>query len=73
VPDPFITARALRDAISTGASSAEAACRDALERIATVDGALHAFHHVDADRALARVNWTGRRRPSDRCTACLWR
>jgi len=36
--DPFLTARALRDAIQSGALSAEDACRAALDRIGAVDG-----------------------------------
>jgi len=53
--DPFLTARALRDAIQSGALSAEDACRAALDRIGAVDGPLHAFHHVEPERALARA------------------
>jgi aspartyl-tRNA(Asn)/glutamyl-tRNA(Gln) amidotransferase subunit A len=53
--DPFLTAHALRDAIRAGQISAEEACRTALDRIAATDAALHAFHTVDADRALARA------------------
>ncbi len=53
--DEFSSAVALRDAIARGAFSAEAACRASLERIAAVDGALHAFLRVDADRAMERA------------------
>jgi aspartyl-tRNA(Asn)/glutamyl-tRNA(Gln) amidotransferase subunit A len=55
MPDPFATAIALRDAIGRRQLSAEAACRGALDRIAAVDGGLHAFLHVDPDRAIARA------------------
>jgi aspartyl-tRNA(Asn)/glutamyl-tRNA(Gln) amidotransferase subunit A len=51
---PFDTALAMRDAITSGRLSAEDACRTALERIAA-DADLHAFHSVDAERAVARA------------------
>jgi aspartyl-tRNA(Asn)/glutamyl-tRNA(Gln) amidotransferase subunit A len=50
-----LTAIGLRDAIAAGTLSAEEACRDALQRIATRNPDLHAFHTVEADRALARA------------------
>jgi aspartyl-tRNA(Asn)/glutamyl-tRNA(Gln) amidotransferase subunit A len=53
--DPFASASAIRDAIATGDTSAEEVCRRTLDRIAAVDPPLHAFHHVDAERALARA------------------
>ena len=49
------TIRDARDAFRTGARSATDMCRDSLARIAAADGALHAFHTVTADRALARA------------------
>lgn len=52
---PLTTARAVRDAITSGAATAEAICQAALDRIAAVDAGLHAFLHVDAERALARA------------------
>jgi aspartyl-tRNA(Asn)/glutamyl-tRNA(Gln) amidotransferase subunit A len=52
---PITSAVALRDAIARGALTAEAACQQALDRIDAADGAVHAFLHVDADRALARA------------------
>jgi aspartyl-tRNA(Asn)/glutamyl-tRNA(Gln) amidotransferase subunit A len=55
-PGPFATAIALRDAIRRGDLSARDACQAALDRIAARNGALHAFQHVDADRALARAD-----------------
>jgi aspartyl-tRNA(Asn)/glutamyl-tRNA(Gln) amidotransferase subunit A len=54
-PGPFETAIALRDAIRRRELSAREACQHALDRIAATDGALHAFQHVDAGRALARA------------------
>lgn len=50
-----LTAIGLRDAIAAGTLSAEDACRDALARITAGNTALHAFHTVEADRALARA------------------
>src|SRR5438309_2297628 len=59
-----MTVREVRDAVRTGARSAVEICRDALARIAAVDGdgsraadlgAVHAFHTVTAERALARA------------------
>ena len=55
VPETFATAREVRDAIAARACTAEEACRAALDRIAAVDGRLHAFHLVDAERALNRA------------------
>ena len=49
------TVRDIRDAVRTGARSATDICRDSLARITAADGALHAFHTVTADRALARA------------------
>ena len=65
VPETFATARAVRDAIAARECSAEEVCRAALDRIAAVDAGLHAFHQVDADRALDRA------RALDRQTAPL--
>lgn len=53
--DPFLTARATRDAIAARSLSAEEAVQHALDRIAARDGALHAFQSVDAEAALARA------------------
>src|SRR5437763_3200644 len=59
-----MTVREVRDAVRTGARSAVDICRDALARIAAIDGdggragdlgAIHAFHTVTAERALARA------------------
>ncbi len=51
----FASAAAVRDAIARRETSAEDVCRAALDRIARTDGALHAFLHVDPERALARA------------------
>jgi aspartyl-tRNA(Asn)/glutamyl-tRNA(Gln) amidotransferase subunit A len=53
--DAFLTAIAIRDAIAGRRLSADAACQAALDRIAALDGTLHAFLSVDAERALARA------------------
>jgi aspartyl-tRNA(Asn)/glutamyl-tRNA(Gln) amidotransferase subunit A len=53
--DSSPTARAIRDAILAGSTSAEAICEAALARIAATNDTLHAFHLVDAERALARA------------------
>jgi aspartyl-tRNA(Asn)/glutamyl-tRNA(Gln) amidotransferase subunit A len=50
-----ITARGVRDLIQSGKTTAEAVCRAALDRIAALDGSLHAFLHVDAERAIAKA------------------
>src|SRR5207245_4165654 len=59
-----LTVREVRDAVRTGARSAVDICRAALARIAAIDGdgdraagvgAVHAFHTVTAERALARA------------------
>jgi aspartyl-tRNA(Asn)/glutamyl-tRNA(Gln) amidotransferase subunit A len=55
IPGPFATALDLRDALARGEITAEAACEAALARIGAVDGALHAFHTVGAQPALARA------------------
>jgi aspartyl-tRNA(Asn)/glutamyl-tRNA(Gln) amidotransferase subunit A len=55
MPEAFLTAAGIRDAIAQGALSAEAACQAALDRIAARDGRLHAFLSVDANRAIARA------------------
>jgi aspartyl-tRNA(Asn)/glutamyl-tRNA(Gln) amidotransferase subunit A len=53
--DPFRTATALREAIAKRELSAEEVCRAALDRITAVDGPLHAFQLVAAERALDRA------------------
>lgn len=53
--DPFLTALAVREAIQQGHLSAVEACQAALDRIAAADARLHAFHSVDAERAMDRA------------------
>ena len=53
--EAYASASAVRDAIGRGDLTAEAACERALARIRAVDGALHAFQYVDAERALNRA------------------
>ncbi len=53
--DSFATAVACRDAIARRECSAEEVCRQALDRIAALDPALHAFLRVEPDRAMARA------------------
>ena len=49
------TVHHIRDQVRRGERSAVETCRDALARISAADGALHAFHTVTAERALARA------------------
>jgi aspartyl-tRNA(Asn)/glutamyl-tRNA(Gln) amidotransferase subunit A len=56
------TATTLRNEIAAGGLSAVEACRAALDRIASVNGALNAFNLVDGDRALDRAGEIDRRR-----------
>lgn len=58
--EPLATARAIREAIVSGTTSAESVCEAALARIAAVDDGLHAFHLVDAERALERARMLDR-------------
>ena len=44
-----------REAVVSGARTAVEICREALARIEATDPALHAFHTVTAERALARA------------------
>ena len=55
-------ATTLRSEIVAGRLSAVEACRAALDRIASVNGALNAFNLVDGDRALDRAGEIDRRR-----------
>ena len=48
-----LSARALADALASGETTSVAVTQAALDRIAAVDGAIHAFLHVDAQGALA--------------------
>jgi aspartyl-tRNA(Asn)/glutamyl-tRNA(Gln) amidotransferase subunit A len=59
------TARRIRDAVARGETSAVDVCQFFLDRIAGVDSALHAFHTVPTERALARAADLDRRRRAD--------
>jgi aspartyl-tRNA(Asn)/glutamyl-tRNA(Gln) amidotransferase subunit A len=60
------TAHEIRAAVAEGRTSAVEVCRTALARIAAANPALHAFHTVAADAALARAEAVDReRRPGD--------
>ena len=52
-------------ALQSGALSAREAVEDALARIAATDGNVHAFHSVEAERALDRARALDRSRPKD--------
>src|ERR1035437_1251948 len=54
-PAPSATIRDLRESVRSGARSAVEICRETLARVSASDPALHAFHTVTADRALARA------------------
>ncbi|HVB36957.1 MAG TPA: amidase family protein, partial [Vicinamibacterales bacterium] len=56
------TAGTIRDAVVSGARSAEEVCQDALARLERLAPALNAFNTVTADRALARARDLDRRR-----------
>jgi aspartyl-tRNA(Asn)/glutamyl-tRNA(Gln) amidotransferase subunit A len=49
------TARAIRDAVAAGETSAVEVCRQALDAIRALDPALNAFRSVAGERALARA------------------
>src|SRR5215218_679839 len=49
------TASAIRDAVSTGARSAEDVCRATIERIRAADPELNAFRHLDEAGAMKRA------------------
>ena len=52
---PFKTAREIRDAVTTGQTSAVEVCQASLDRIKATDGSLGAFLSVAAERALDRA------------------
>jgi aspartyl-tRNA(Asn)/glutamyl-tRNA(Gln) amidotransferase subunit A len=52
---PLSGVREIRDAVRAGHASAAEICRSALERLARLEPALHAFNWSNADRALARA------------------
>jgi aspartyl-tRNA(Asn)/glutamyl-tRNA(Gln) amidotransferase subunit A len=49
------TVREIRDAVRSKRRSAAEICRETLTRIEAADSAVHAFHTITADRALARA------------------
>src|ERR1051325_10242433 len=51
----FTTAASIRSAIIRREISTREVCRQPLDRIRELDGRLHAFQHVDEERALARA------------------
>jgi aspartyl-tRNA(Asn)/glutamyl-tRNA(Gln) amidotransferase subunit A len=55
----------IRAAVASRQISAQEICRRALDRIAAADPALHAFLHVDEQRALARAAQLDQARPAD--------
>ena len=59
------TASAIRAAVAARDVSAVEVCRDALDRIGRLDGALHAFLQVDDRGALERAARLDRERPAD--------
>jgi aspartyl-tRNA(Asn)/glutamyl-tRNA(Gln) amidotransferase subunit A len=56
------TAHEIADAIRRGDTSAVEVCRGALDRMAAGDGAIHAFHTVCGERALAQASSLDARR-----------
>jgi aspartyl-tRNA(Asn)/glutamyl-tRNA(Gln) amidotransferase subunit A len=64
LPHHRLGAAALRDRIASGAASAEEVTRHHLDRVARLDGELHAFLHVDAEGALAAARAVDARRAS---------
>ncbi|HEX5474363.1 MAG TPA: Asp-tRNA(Asn)/Glu-tRNA(Gln) amidotransferase subunit GatA [Vicinamibacterales bacterium] len=65
------TAREIRDAVASRRATAVGVCRAALDRIAAANLPLHAFHSVDADRALARAAWLDDQPPAGRAAPLL--
>ena len=57
------SAREIRDAVAAGRVSAVDVCRAALDRIERTDGAIHAFHTVAREQAMARAAELDSRRP----------
>ncbi|MGH9412027.1 MAG: Asp-tRNA(Asn)/Glu-tRNA(Gln) amidotransferase subunit GatA [Vicinamibacterales bacterium] len=62
---PPRTAAAISAGVAAGRISAVEVCRDTLSRIAAADPTLHAFLHVDADRALEAAARVDARRDLD--------
>ena len=65
------SAAALADALSRSEVSSVEVTQAHLDRIAAVDGAVHAFRHVDADGALATAADVDRRRAAGQNLAPL--
>jgi aspartyl-tRNA(Asn)/glutamyl-tRNA(Gln) amidotransferase subunit A len=65
------TASALADALAEGATSSVEVTQAHLDRIASVDGDLHAFLHVDAEGALAAAREADERRSAGRPASAL--
>lgn len=57
---PFLTARETRASIASGHTTATDVCRATIERIAALDGRVHAFRLIEPERALARAAWLDR-------------
>lgn len=57
-----LTAAEAADALASGATTSVALTQAALDRIAAVEGAVHAFLHVDAEGALAQAAASDERR-----------
>jgi len=55
----------IRDAIATGETKSTEICSEYLERIAAVDGSLHAFNNVAREQALERAAAIDRSRTAD--------
>ena len=60
------TAAELADALAAGETTSVELTRAHLDRIAAVDGAVHAFLHVDAEGALAQAAASDERRAAGR-------
>ena len=57
---------ALRDAVASGAVSAEAVCAEAFRAVRAQDGAIHAFHETFEERAMERARAVDRDRAAGR-------
>ena len=58
----FKSASAIAESLSKGESSAVEVAQEHLDRIAAVDGDVHAFLHVDTEGALAQAADIDKRR-----------